>query len=216
MRTKIYNLIILDESGSMAAIKQPIIGAFNEIVQSINSAVSRHEELDQWISFYTFNTQGVKEVISLQKVNTIHELKPEVYHPDSMTPLYDAIGHAVNKLRYAIEKEKNYKVLVTILTDGAENASKEFTVATIGNMIKFLEDKDWTFTYMGANQDVEKVASRLNIRHFTSWSANIFGVDAMLNLEDDSRKKFYHKTAKLQKLRPDENYFDQKPDAPDL
>ena len=208
MTTNIYNLIILDESGSMASIKNATIDAFNEVIQGIRHAAIEHRDLKQWIAFYTFNSKGITEVIGLQQVDTIYELKEEDYHPDAMTPLYDAIGHTSNRLRYAIENEKDYKVLVTIFTDGAENASREFTAITIRNMIAQLEESGWTFTYLGANHDVNKIAGMLNFKHKMSWQSSVFGVHHALKLDTESRVRFYKKAAANEVLNRDESYFD--------
>ena len=215
MSTKVYNLIILDESGSMASIKQATIHAFNELIQSIRATASTHSELEQWIQFFSFNSNGIREILPLQPAQTITELNEDSYQPDCMTPLYDAIGHAVNKLRYAIEKQSDRKVLVTILTDGAENASREFTALTIGNIIKQLETEGWTFTYMGANQDAEKVAVSIRIKHFTNWTADDQGLQTVMNRDNLSRRKYYDKLVKKEELRVNENYFEEEPPKAD-
>lgn len=73
-----------------------------------------------------------------------------------MTPLYDAIGFSVSKLKQELASKTNYNVLVTILTDGAENNSKEYTRETIKKMSDELSEDNWTFTYIGTDHDVEK------------------------------------------------------------
>jgi len=55
------------------------------------------------------------------------ELDADTFQPDASTPLYDAIGFSVNKLKRKIEDETDYQVLVTIITDGEENSSTEYT-----------------------------------------------------------------------------------------
>lgn len=54
-----------------------------------------------------------------------------MHKPDSLTPLFDAMGFSINKLKKLLEGQSDYNVLVTILTDGEENASKEFSGADI-------------------------------------------------------------------------------------
>lgn len=57
------------------------------------------------------------------------EIDAQFYQPDASTPLYDAIGFSVNKLRQKLASKKDYNVLVTILTDGEENALREYSGA---------------------------------------------------------------------------------------
>jgi uncharacterized protein YegL len=191
--SKVYNLIILDESGSMESIKQPTINGFNEILQSIRHSAKESPEIAQFLSFYSFNGGGIKELFPLGKVETIPQLNKENYCPDNDTPLYDAIGYAVNKLRYAIEKEKDFSVLVTILTDGEENSSKEYSFQTVAALIRNLRDKGWVFTYVGANHDVEATAFSLNITNQMTFQASDAGVQTMSDRVESSRKNYMNK-----------------------
>ncbi|MBZ5857548.1 vWA domain-containing protein [Flavihumibacter profundi] len=190
---KVCNLIILDESGSMASLQQATMSTFNELIQSISADAAKAGEREQWIQFYSFNGNGIKEQIPLQKVSELMQLNENNYRPDSMTPLFDAIGHATGKLRYALEGETGYIVLVTILTDGAENASKEFTATTIANIIKELQNQNWVFTYIGTNQDVAKEAARMNIVNHARYENNGLSLKSMMVKERSAREKFYTK-----------------------
>ena len=62
MKTRIFNLIILDESGSMQSIKQAAINGMNETVQSINEAQKKHEEQERVVTLVTFNSSAVKTI----------------------------------------------------------------------------------------------------------------------------------------------------------
>ena len=191
--TAVYNLIILDESGSMQSIKQPTINGFNEIIQSIRHDAKQTAEVAQWINFYSFNGAGIKEILPLGRVEELPLLSEESYQPDHMTPLYDAIGYACSKLRFAIEKANNYSVLVTILTDGEENASKEFDHNGVSRLIAALKEKGWVFTYIGANHDVKKVALSMNISNSMSFESNLMGTESMMQENMSSRKRYMDK-----------------------
>jgi len=41
---KVFNLIILDESGSMESIKKTIISGFNEVVQTVKGVAQEYSE----------------------------------------------------------------------------------------------------------------------------------------------------------------------------
>ena len=86
-----------------------------------------------------------------------------------MTPLYDAIGFSVNKIKLLLDDKTDYNVLVTIMTDGEENASKEYSGSAIKKIIDDLKQKNWTFTYIGTDHDVEKFAHSISITNTLVW-----------------------------------------------
>jgi hypothetical protein len=189
---KAYNLIILDESGSMEAIRRSTINGFNELMQSISHEAKDNPSMKQYLSFFSFNGNGIREQVALTEVgDSIPVLDEKCYVPDSMTPLYDAIGHATGKLRIALENERDHAVLVTILTDGAENASKEYTRQTIANIIRQLTSQRWLFTYMGTNQDVASDAARISIDHHFSFDHNDADLGRAMDKERRSRSRYY-------------------------
>ncbi len=183
----VHNLIILDESGSMQSIKTATIQGFNEVVQTVKGVEKQFPEQEHYITLVTFNGLGIKTKLFAKKVKTLKEIDEKIYQPDSMTPLYDAIGFSVNKLRGEIEAKKDCRVLVTILTDGEENDSKEFSGADIKKLIQTLKKQGWTFTYIGANHEVEKVAFSLSITNSMKFEANEADVKRAFDDDKDSR-----------------------------
>ena len=169
---KVYNLIILDESGSMESIKQATISGFNEVVQTIKGIEKKFPEQQHFISLVTFNGFGVKTLLDKTPVASLQQIDPNTYNPDSMTPLFDAIGLSVLKLKIDVAGIENVNVLVTILTDGEENDSKEFNHAQVNSIIKEQKSLGWTFTYIGANHDVEKVAHSISITNTLKFEAD--------------------------------------------
>ena len=57
MKTRIFNLIIIDESGSMQSIKKEAIDSVNETFQTIRSAQKKHEDQEHYVSLVTFNAE---------------------------------------------------------------------------------------------------------------------------------------------------------------
>jgi hypothetical protein len=190
---KVYNLIILDESGSMEAIKQATIQGFNELLQSIKHSLIENPEIGQFVNYYSFNGGSIKELLPLNDASLLNYLNEENYRPDNMTPLYDAIGLAVNRLKKSIQNQSNYSVLVTILTDGEENASTEYTHKAIAALISDLRNQGWVFTYIGANHNVEQTAFSLNINNHLHFNANDEETRAMFSTTSDSRKRYMDK-----------------------
>jgi len=90
METKnIYNLIILDESGSMGAIEKQAVSAMNETIQGIRKAQKMNPEQNFYVSLVVFEGDGVKGVRTLRDrvpIENIEDLKQEEYNPGACTP----------------------------------------------------------------------------------------------------------------------------------
>ncbi len=189
-RTKshsVYNLIILDESGSMESIKSGIISGFNEVIQSIKGIGKKFTEQRHFVSFVTFNGLGIKTLLECVPVNRIKPIDENIYNPDSMTPLYDAIGFSVNSLRKNIAGDRESNVIVTILTDGLENASKEYCENQIKELIENLKKNKWEFTYIGTDHDVDKSSKSISIINKISFNKNEESIDNMFASEKMAR-----------------------------
>lgn len=78
---------------------------------------------------------GIKHLHSVEPAGTLKEINSRNYNPDASTPLFDAMGSAINRLRESLEGQSNYNVLVTVLTDGEENASVEFSAFDIRMLV---------------------------------------------------------------------------------
>jgi hypothetical protein len=191
MRNKhqVHNLIILDESGSMSSIKSSIISGFNELVQSVKGIEEQFQDQEHLISMVSFNDLNNKILHFADPVNKLNAINGSTYNTASMSPLYDAMGFSISKLKQHLEGKENYSVLVTILTDGEENASKEYTGTTIKNLVDELKQEKWTFTYIGADHNVEKMAATMNIYKTMSFDKNVASIKRMFIKESKSRVK---------------------------
>ena len=178
----IYNLIILDESGSMSSIERQAVSAVNETIQGVRNAQKVNPQQNYYISLVVFEGDGVKGVRTVRDrvpVENIDDIRPEEYCPGSCTPLYDAMGLSIN----ALDKntKKNDLVLVTIITDGMENSSSEYSGATIKSLVSRKRECGWTFAYIGANQDAVEVARELEIKNALNFEASEEGTEEMGN-----------------------------------
>ena len=192
MKTRIFNLIIIDESGSMQSIKKEAIDSVNETIQTIRSAQKKHEEQEHFVSLVTFN-DDVKTIYDCVPVSEVTELTSETYQPACCTALYDAMGLSVNALRKKVAEVD--KVLVTVVTDGYENASKEYSGKTIKALVDELKAKGWVFAYIGANQDVEAVAASISITNTMNFEATCVGTTVMSEKLGRSRSRWFDKIA---------------------
>jgi len=208
--TKIYNLIVLDESGSMGCIKQQTINGFNETIQTIATAQKKFPEQNHVVTLVSFNSSEIKTVLDLAPIANANQLNNHTYQPDGGTPLYDALGLALTRLRHQIRKNEEHQVLVSIITDGEENSSHEFTGRMIKNMIDELKAMDWVFTFIGANIDVDKVASQISVNNYISFNQTAAGTDVMFAREKNARMNFLDKVSKgTSKKDLSNNYFEE-------
>lgn len=144
---------VLDESGSMEDCKDATISGFNEYVNSL-----KKKDGEVGFRLTRFNSETLKFPVEVYSVKCVNLLDQDCYNPDGNTPLYDAIGHVINNLQ---TQSCHSNILVVIMTDGEENASREYDKDEISKLIKESEDKGWTFVYLGANQDAWDVGMQL-------------------------------------------------------
>jgi Mg-chelatase subunit ChlD len=209
----IYNLIILDESGSMESIKSFIISGFNELVQGTKSIQEESPEQQHLISLVSFNTSGIKYLLWNEPVSKLEPINEQTYNPNNMTPLYDAIGQSVSRLKEVLPSHTPWNVLVTILTDGEENASREYSGQKIREIIESLKPNGWVFTYIGANHDVEAAAARMSITNTMDYEASDFGVDVLFNKEIAARSAFSKRVSKNARVGDlNRDYYESKED----
>ena len=216
--TTIHNLLILDESGSMRMIYKQALSGANETIQTVRAAQKAHPELDQRLTFVTFNTayeshptQGnIRTVFNDVPIGEVRDLTYKDYNPNACTPLYDAMGISITAL------EKKFKegdrALVTIITDGLENASREYTRKAVKAMVDRLREKGWTFVYIGANQDAVEVANGLSINNHMKWESDPEGTEKMFRKVMSRHSVFYEKMIRSKRegreMLSDENFFD--------
>ena len=190
---KVFNLIILDESGSMESIKKTIITGFNEVVQTVKGVAKEYPEQAHFITLVTFNAIKINTLLENESVEKLKEIDEKQYNPTAGTPLFDAMGNSISQLRKITQTHSEYNVLVTILTDGEENASKEYNGATIKQMVEELKQQNWTFTYIGANHDVEAFAASISINNTMKFEANEKDIKKMFSKEKASRMSYSNK-----------------------
>lgn len=164
-KTKIYNLIILDKSGSMELIRKAAFTGCNEVLNSIKSTAKQYADIQEhYVSLMLFDTDSMPYILDMVPAQDLRLMKENEFIPCAATPLLDAIGFSLTRLEKEVSKHERAIASVTIITDGYENASREFTRKQIHELIGRLKEQEgWNFAFMGANQDVTKVCIDLNI-----------------------------------------------------
>ena len=159
---------ILDESGSMASIQHAAREGFNAYLRE---QIAHGGET--WWTLTTFN-KNVHTRFSALPGRRVPLLGGE-YAPRGSTALYDAIGASIEKTRAHLAELGSGRpadVIVVILTDGMENASREWSRDQVFDLITEAENAGWQFIFLGANQDSWEVSQRMGIRRgaVVDWS----------------------------------------------
>ena len=143
-------MVIADRSGSMS-------GTIDEARNAINKVIVDQKKIKGkcQFSFIMFDNEYdvVVDKVDIKKVKKIGK----EYSSRGMTALLDAVGKGITSLG------KTKKAIVTIVTDGFENSSQEYTRETIKKLIKEKRKLGWEFQFIGANMDAVEVAQSFNI-----------------------------------------------------
>lgn len=176
--------VALDRSGSMQG------EAWSNAIDSLNEYVKglQKEKVEGDITIIAFDSNDsangrnirLTPIAENKSIPYYEPLSPSVLQPAGMTPLYDA---AANVMDRALERN-NDRTVVVILTDGHENASREYTQAKIKNKVEELQAKSWEVLFLGANFDVSSYTSQAGLTTGKMRNFNMF--------DDMSRTAMYN------------------------
>ena len=196
----IYNVIILDESGSMSSIYKETLSSMNEVLSGIRNDQQEFPDQKNFVTIVTFEGRGMKGIKMRRDrvpIESIADFTEADYRPGGCTPLYDAMGKTLNELEGLVHADD--RVMATVITDGYENASEEYSGKTIKALMDRLRGKGWTMAYIGANQDAVEVARDLHIDNALNFCATGEGV-ALMGVEvKKARSKASIKWALMEK-----------------
>ena len=187
----VYNVIILDKSGSMSSIARQAVDGVNETIGSIKSTQEKNPDQTHLVTLVAFCGCELKCIYDNVPVAQVKPLTDKDYRPCCMTPLYDAVGTTISRVHALKSKSGDASLaLVTIITDGYENASHEFTLSAISALIESYKEQGWQFTYIGADHDVASVSFSLHIDHHLKFDKTAQGTQALFAKERKSRERW--------------------------
>lgn len=183
MKKNLTELVfILDKSGSMAGLETDTIGGFNSLLEK-----QKKEKGDALITTVLFdnNYEVLHDRADIRQVNPITEKE---YFVEGSTALLDAVGRTINRIGKAAsetsEQARADKVMFVIITDGMENASREFRYSQIKRMIENQKTKyNWEFLFLGANIDAIEAAAKFGINADRSVNFHADAQGTRLNYE---------------------------------
>lgn len=188
---RVFNLIVVDESGSMCVIEKQALAGLNETIQTVKKVQDVHPDMEQHITIMTFDSDHKRYIYDNVLAKDATMLSEKDYNPGGATPLYDAVGIAISRLN-AITTDDDH-VLMTIITDGEENCSTEYSLNMIKTLIEKLKKHNWTFSFIGTdNLDVESMAKEMNIDNHLTFTEDAEGTAEMFATERACRMSFMH------------------------
>ena len=209
-KAHVYNLIIVDESGSMSGLEQVTISGINETIATIKKAQEDYADKQQhFLTLVCFDErrEGVPPVrthIDAMPIASVHDFYD--YHPTGCTPLFDAMGQSLTRLHGRIKDDENASAVVTVITDGLENASREWSGEALRKLIEQLKEEGWAFSYMGSCHDVVEVTMNLSIDHVMQFDHDDLGASNTWHRDNSSKLAYY------KRLNCDFNVHDSLPD----
>lgn len=155
-------VFILDRSGSMSGLEGDTIGGFNSLLEKQKKAEG--EAIVSTVLFDNVSTV-LHDRVDVQRIAPLTERE---YSVRGCTALLDAIGRAVRHIgnvhKYARQEDVPEHTLFVITTDGRENASHQYGVEQVKQMIERQKSKyGWEFLFLGANIDAIQTAGRFGI-----------------------------------------------------
>ena len=149
---KLDVVFILDKSGSMGGQEKNTISSFNEYLEK--------EKKNNYKTFITtvLFSDNYNILHNRIEVSKVKKMTEKDYYVGGCTALYDALGNTIQ----SIKKQDTDKVLFIIITDGYENASKEYKKEDIKRLIK--KNNDYEFIYIGADIDSYAAGNNIGIK----------------------------------------------------
>jgi uncharacterized protein YegL len=188
---------ILDRSGSMADLAKDTIGGYNNFIEEQKKIPG---EANVTTVLFDHIYDLLHDRVDIRNVPPITDKE---YFARGNTALLDAVGKTINiigaKLNAMKEEDRPSKVIVLIITDGAENASQEYTSDVVKEMVKKQTDVyNWQFLFFGANIDSFKVGKDLGINQngIAGYSATKVGLDSVYSAMTSATSN-YRATGKI-------------------
>lgn len=202
--TAIHNLIILDESGSMSCVHNQTIAGCNEIINGLIDTQRKNGDVQRnYLSIYAFQSGSRPSHYIVKNIpaQAAEHITAKDYQPWGNTPLYDALGMTINELKHKLAGTDDI-ASVTVITDGWENASTEYSQRQVVKLINELKEKGWNFNFIGANIDAEQTAKSLAIDNHLQFEQTGEGTTEMFSEFSYSRACYADSMADMDRAEP--------------
>ena len=154
-------ILILDKSGSMSGTESDTAGGFNSLIEK-----QKNELANAWVTTWLFNGQAellydrvpIREVMPMTAADIV---------VGGNTALYDAVGNAIKQTELIQKHLRKEDVpdltMIAIMTDGYENASRQYNNCEIRELIEQKKKDGWEFLFLAAGIDAREETDRIAI-----------------------------------------------------
>lgn len=212
--TPVHISVVLDRSGSMATIADDIVGGFNTFIEE-----QRKEEGVARVTLVQFDSEDPFELlIDGEDLVRVSGLDPARYIPRGSTPLWDAVGRMIARIDSEIVTradagEPIEDQLVLIVTDGFENASREFDGQNLASEIEARKNRAWTFVFLGSDESTFNEGARMRVAAANTkrWDKSAEGSKQMFATMSHETSEFRKSQGEQRRLKS-EKFFEDEPD----
>ena len=206
-------VVLLDESGSMESIRGDVIGGFNRLIGD-----QRIDGADAKVTLVKFDSQDPHNVVlSGAPIGEVSNLTTENFTPRGSTPLLDATGRLIGRIRTEQEGRRltglpvDDIVFVTI-TDGEENDSSEYSLRRIRQLVEESEAAGWVFVFLSAGLDAYGEAQGMGVKtgRTQAFKADAMGTSFAFQSLSSNMANLRGKKRRGESINPDEFFEDGK------
>jgi Mg-chelatase subunit ChlD len=160
-QARTFIAVVLDRSGSMEAIRGDAIGGFNAFLADQKALPGAATLL---LAQFDDEYEVVYDALPIADVR---ELTQKTFVPRGSTALFDALGRTLNDVAARLSRlspeQKPARVIVVVITDGEENASREFTLPMVKKMIEERRREAWEILFLGTSEQAIEQACAVGI-----------------------------------------------------
>ena len=204
--------VLIDESGSMDSIRDDVIEGFNAFLAELQEDPSAENTN---FSLVTFDSRAYSVRTDNVPLRNASQLNYSTYNPRGGTPLYDAIGRTIKSMEAAVEDIPEPDVVISIYTDGLENASRAYTRQEILKLITDKQAEGWTFTYLATGHDAWAVATDIGFRKGDAAQFERTKAGIMRSWDASSKAILSRRAIENPRLRKARNFFQDEVDNSD-
>ena len=204
--------VLIDESGSMDSIRDDVIEGFNAFLAELQEDPSAENTN---FSLVTFDSRAYSVRTDNVPLRNASQLNYSTYNPRGGTPLYDAIGRTIKSMEAAVEDIPEPDVVISIYTDGLENASRAYTRQEILKLITNKQAEGWTFTYLATGHDAWSVATDIGFRKGDAAQFERTKAGIMRSWDASSKAILSRRAIENPRLRKARNFFQDEVDNSD-
>jgi len=155
-------ICVMDKSGSMDSIKESVISGYNKFLKDQKEVPGKAD-----MTLVLFN-HTYELVYKDEDIQNVPELDESTYRPNGTTALLDAVGRTIDDIDKEVESLSKSKIpnkyIMAIITDGEENASRDYKHERINKIINDKKKEGWEILFLAANQDAIKVGTSIGIQ----------------------------------------------------